>query len=371
MLLGVSVAKAACQSLLRPEFTNLELQGVTGELAILLRRPAETLARQALALERSIGEMAVRIDAGRTSAQRRPERAQALAHVRQALEVNVKWLIQLRDLVLPILSPKALLAAGSQPERRVSSYPAERLFTLLRRDWSGACECENEVQSLLQALRSTMPASMGRRSTRILMLGAGLGRLADELAGEYSEVHSIELSLPLALTAALLRQSSIAAYDVRTRHARNVDDQAKAFVATRPHRLSAATSRITVADATDLPFVNGFADVVISAYFTDVVPPRKLLSEVRRVLRPGGRFIHLGPLGYHFDDTDDHLSAEELLTEVAAHGFVVSAPRWVTTTHECEARSIHECRFHNLLFSADAIWGPVFMPYELPRPPFI
>jgi SAM-dependent methyltransferase len=51
---------------------------------------------------------------------------------------------------------------------------------------------------------------------------------------------------------------------------------------------------------------------VVSIFFTDVIPLSKLLPEVRRVLRPGGRFISVGPLHYHFTDRAEWLTQEEV-----------------------------------------------------------
>jgi len=339
-------------------------------IEIYLRCPDLTLARQTVALERAIFQLQLQIDSARSGAQRRPERASVRTHVADALAANLLWCKQIRTALLPLLSPGAILAAAAAGEHACSSYPVDRLFTLLRRDWGGIPECEEEVQTLLQALSTELPRDLPPNAN-ILVLGAGLGRISDELATKYNHVVSIELSAPLLISAAHVRKTPIQAFEVSTRHTRRAEDQAKAFTAAwkLPEPLSA--SRLVLADATELPFHHEWADLVISVFFTDVVPPRRLLPEVRRVLRPGGRFIHLGPLGYHFDDADDHLSADELLREVDGHGFEVHEPRWITSTHECDERSIYECRFHNLLFSADALSEPKYFPYQTPRLPFL
>jgi ubiquinone/menaquinone biosynthesis C-methylase UbiE len=66
-----------------------------------------------------------------------------------------------------------------------------------------------------------------------------------------------------------------------------------------------------IADARALPIPDASLGAVVSIFFTDVVPLSKLLPEVRRVLRPGGRFISVGPLCYHFTDKAEWLTQEE------------------------------------------------------------
>ncbi len=79
--------------------------------------------------------------------------------------------------------------------------------------------------------------------------------------------------------------------------------------------------------------------------------PKKLIPEIRRVLRPGGQFVRVGPLGCHALDAN-HLATDDLLDEFRLPGFEVSEPCWIQGTHRLQAVSMHECRFHNLVLSA-------------------
>jgi SAM-dependent methyltransferase len=66
-----------------------------------------------------------------------------------------------------------------------------------------------------------------------------------------------------------------------------------------------------IADALSLPIPDASLEAVVSMSFTDVIPPRGS-SEVRRVLRPGGRSISAGPLSYTFKDKAEWLTQEEM-----------------------------------------------------------
>jgi SAM-dependent methyltransferase len=54
--------------------------------------------------------------------------------------------------------------------------------------------------------------------------------------------------------------------------------------------------RVVCADATRLPFKTGHADAVISTYtHTDIDNWAGAVTAIARVLRPGGRFVYIGP----------------------------------------------------------------------------
>ena len=73
-----------------------------------------------------------------------------------------------------------------------------------------------------------------------------------------------------------------------------------------------STIDYVIADALSLPIPDASLEAVVSIFFTDVIPLSRLLPEVRRVLRPGGRFISVGPLVYHFEDKAEWLTQEEM-----------------------------------------------------------
>jgi carnosine N-methyltransferase len=55
--------------------------------------------------------------------------------------------------------------------------------------------------------------------------------------------------------------------------------------------------------------------------------------EVMRVLRPGGVFIHFGPLQYHFNSLHDNYSATDLRAYIQAKQFEICDEQWTLSQH--------------------------------------
>jgi SAM-dependent methyltransferase len=111
-------------------------------------------------------------------------------------------------------------------------------------------------------------------------------------------------------------------------------------------RFAAAGVETHVARAEEMGFLpTGSVDVAFTSNFLEHLPDKsaltRVVAEVRRVLRPGGRFVVMGPniryvAGSYWDYYDHHIpltekSVEELL---ASEGFTVesSLPRFMPYT---------------------------------------
>jgi SAM-dependent methyltransferase len=343
-----------------------------GEVPVLTTEPARHLAEEAIRLRRDLGSFRERRARLESGLRRFPSRADQTCALGEGLDRTAELLALLLDSVSDLLDRRALLDAAATPTRETTSYGARKLTALLRRDFSGEPEAEEEVLALRDALFSTLgapPSSAGP----ILVLGAGVGRLAAELSAAGGDVAAIDSSVPLMTAGHLLRSQALDASDLQTRNARTDAQQAFRFTARMPAHLRClereVSVRYAVADATCAPFEDGELSTIVSVYFTDVVPLSRLLPEIWRLLRVGGTFVHVGPLGYHFDDQDEHLSAEALLDQLGLAGFEVSAPRWISTTHYAARDSLYHPRFDNLVFAARKTRAVIHRDH--PRPPFI
>lgn len=104
-----------------------------------------------------------------------------------------------------------------------------------------------------------------RASDRVLDVGAGTGLLALAAAPKVRHVIAIDVSAPMC-------------------------DELRA----RVDASQATNFDVRVADAVDLPLADDSVDVVVSNYCLHHLPDdqkREALTEIARVLRPGGRFV--------------------------------------------------------------------------------
>jgi SAM-dependent methyltransferase len=197
-----------------------------------------------------------------------------------------------RDIEARILA--GIRAAGLNPEQRLSP---EDLGALDHFHTGG-----------LRASRELLEVAQIRAEDRVLDIGAGLAGSARLLASAVGcRVDCIEMSPDYCAGAVLL------------------------------NRLTGLEDRIKVhqGSALDLPFADGSFDIVwMQNVGMNIADKRKLYAEVRRVLKPGGRFAFQEmtagkgatsyfPLPWATDPSDNFLvSAEEMQSVLGEGGFI-------------------------------------------------
>jgi SAM-dependent methyltransferase len=197
-----------------------------------------------------------------------------------------------RDIEARILA--GIRAAGLNPEQRLSP---EELGALDHFHTGG-----------LRASRELLEVAQIRAEDRVLDIGAGLAGSARLLASAVGcRVDCIEMSPDYCAGAVLL------------------------------NRLTGLEDRIKVhqGSALDLPFADGSFDIVwMQNVGMNIADKRKLYAEVRRVLKPGGRFAFQEmtagkaatsyfPLPWATDPSDNFLvSAEEMQSVLGEGGLI-------------------------------------------------
>ena len=197
-----------------------------------------------------------------------------------------------RDIEARILA--GIRAAGLNPEQRLSP---EELGALDHFHTGG-----------LRASRELLEVAQIRAEDRVLDIGAGLAGSARLLASTVGcRVDCIEMSPDYCAGAVLL------------------------------NRLTGLEDRIQVhqGSALDLPFADGSFDIVwMQNVGMNIADKRRLYGEIRRVLRPGGRFAFQEmtagkaatsyfPLPWATDPADNFLvSAEEMRSVLGGCGFI-------------------------------------------------
>ena len=189
--------------------------------------------------------------------------------------------------------------------------------------WTGPDARENETGTsglALEALRAVAPGPLGR----VLVVGAGACRLAYDLhrrcGATETAVVDIDPYLFVPAEAVVrgrpvrLTEASLNVLDPRPRLGR-LD------AARRPDGpLDPARFHFFLANGLAPPFADATFDTVVTPWFIDRVPTDlpAFLATLRRLLRPGGRWLNHGPLLYAPDTPLPRRYGRDELVELAS-----------------------------------------------------
>ncbi|KAJ5493616.1 methyltransferase-like protein [Penicillium fimorum] len=244
---------------------------------------------------------------------------------RKGIEVNARFSEKIAQIARDgyHTGPQAL------EENEDAEFGVEDLaFGHLSRDWStqGATERQAVFPPILGGLEQHFGGN--GRGNKVLVPGSGMGRLASDLA-----------DLGYDVTANELDYGSILAYHLLTNHTSSLHQHTlQPFVTKWTHQANPSSrySALTVPDHWPNKAVklvegdflemfprDGEFDAVVTLFFIDISNNViDFLSNIHRLLKPGGVWINLGPLkwGTH---TALQFSAEEVLQLADLLGFDV------------------------------------------------
>jgi SAM-dependent methyltransferase len=211
-------------------------------------------------------------------------------------------------------------------------------YTNLHRDW---CWGSEENQASLAAVLAALPPA---RPTRILVLGAGAGRLAYDLHGAVTPALTVALDFnPLFLLAAarIAGGAALELYEFPIAP-RTIADHAVL------RRLAAPGPpppglEFVLADATAPPFRAGSFDLVLTPWLIDVLgePMERQLRRISSLLAPGGCWINHGSLAFAGVDPAQAMALEELLEMLPAAGFARGPTQEATVPYLASPASRH------------------------------
>ncbi len=297
-----------------------------GRVPILLHETRQRLSTAAASLGTRLGAIDNEVAALARAADdpRLRFRVPVLAKRREGLIRN-RAIIQaeLGDVLEGILRGGGPLASDepTQPGEALGEPDNGTLHT----DWGHSPEGEAEIAEVCALALELAGEPVPGADLHPLFLGAGNGRHAFELSRHLGSGSAIDISIDRMwlFDQLLQRPLELAAFEDGAPRTR---EELTRLYETEPPK-SPPGLQLAVADARQLPLLDGSVTHAFSIYFTDMVPLGQLLPEVARVLSPGGAFLHVGPLHYSFPDAAWRLAPDELPTVFREFGLEIEQLR--------------------------------------------
>lgn len=226
---------------------------------------------------------------------------------------------QLAD-VRAILDPVLPAAARGGVRGQSGRVPATLDYLpYLYRDWGWPPEPGGENERALALVEGALE---GRCPGRTLVMGAGACRLTYELHHRYSDAELVVMDLdPVLFSAAyaVTHGDSLAVREANLEMG-DLDQAVREWVLSAPQGpVDDARFHFLVGDAVDPPLAPGSFDTVLTPWFIDQGPEdvRDLISTLHGMLKPGGRWVNMGPLKYSLDVPFSLRFAREELFDLA------------------------------------------------------
>ena len=198
----------------------------------------------------------------------------------------------------------------------------------LFRDWGWTGPDARENEQALEALREVAPpGDLGR----VLVLGAGGCRLATDLHRHLGATETAVVDIDpylLVIAEAVVRGRAVRLTEASL-NVMEASHVSTAWTLRAPEGpLGDDRFHFFLANGLEPPFADGTFDTVVTPWFIDRVPTDvpAFLATLRRLLRPGGRWLNQGPLLYPPEvPIARRHSRDELFELCAAAGFQVGA----------------------------------------------
>lgn len=213
-------------------------------------------------------------------------------------------------------APRADAGAGDQSDRVPATLDH---LPYLYRDWGWPPQADGENERALALVERVFD---NRCPGRTLVMGAGACRLAYDLYQRHRDAELLVMDLDPVLFSAAHAVTHGETLTVREANLEmgDLDQAAKEWVLSAPQGpVDDARFHFLVADAVDPPLAPGSFDTVLTPWFIDQGPEdvRDLISTLHRMLKPGGRWVNLGPLKYSLNVPFSRRFAREELFDLA------------------------------------------------------
>lgn len=194
-------------------------------------------------------------------------------------------------------------------------------YANLNRDWSWG---EAEIDSQVQAIEGLWPQS--EKGCEVLILGSGAGGFSSALAAQHPETKFFQLDLNPFLLLVHEAMNSGQALDWAEFPVSPLDHRCSVVKQKliRPQNwLSTAEQHLIWGDALQTPFADESFDLVLTPWIIDILPQdfERTAKSIARLLKKNGRWINLGPYGFHQNHWLKRHSDREVLKLLGDLGF--------------------------------------------------
>lgn len=257
---------------------------------------------------------------------------------------------------------------------RANYEDMEKVKTTLKqfvRDWSSEGKAERDAcyKPILEALDSRYPPGAVRNKLRVLCPGAGLGRLCAEVAALGFSCQGNEVSYFMLLGSNFvlnmcntLFEFSIFPFIHQTSNVLSIADQAREIKIPDVNPREMIPKEIEFSMAAG-EFIESYAeqhgewDCVCTCFFIDTAKNIvEYIEVISNILKPGGLWINLGPLLYHFADTNDALSVEltyeEVMHVARQYGFDIQGETVYKCPYTANDRAMMQVVYSSAFFVA-------------------
>jgi len=251
------------------------------------------------------------------------------------------------DAFLALLEPtRDTLASIPDEEQqgagRTSGWGFDALFPYLLRDWTSTQELHSAATKLAEAIERAVPDSAEKT---IAFAGCGAAGLLDEITLNFQRVVAFDLTFPVLVAARHLLDGN----ELTVPMPRAVNAAGSIVLRRRKAAGDPPGVQLAAMDAFETAFADDSVDCMVTSFLLDLLPdPKKLASEIHRVLCPDGVWINYGPSGplqslWRFDEAEGRAFFEaagfNVLDCTAVRGTYLDlsrdCPSWSFQNHVC------------------------------------
>lgn len=237
------------------------------------------------------------------------------------------------------------------------------------RDWSIEGESERRqcyTPIIDEIVQYYNPEEVDVSKVKVLVPGAGLGRLTYELAyrGYYCEGNEFSLFMLIASNFVLNKceiENQYTIYPWIHQWVNNLTRNDQIVPITFPdvspcEAPPKGTFTMVAGDFLKVYTQPDYWDCVATCFFIDCANNViQFVETIFRILKPGGIWVNLGPLLYHYSDVQDELSIEptfeDLIGIINTVGFqILKSQTEVTTKYAQNPRSMQQSSYQSVFF---------------------